>query len=263
MKENHDILQAFEKLVSVVHELRVKCPWDQKQTFDSLRHLTIEETYELADAILKKDYPELKMELGDLLLHIIFYARIAAEQHRFDLSEVIQSQTEKLIRRHPHIYGDVKADTEEEVLQNWEQIKAAEKKQEAGQEKPKSRLEGVPDALPPLVQAYRIQEKVASVGFDWKHKREVLDKVKEELEEIAKAENQEEKESEMGDLLFSIVNYCRFIGINPDDALCKTNLKFKRRFQYIEQKAYQRQKTLSQMNLEELELLWQEAKTQE
>ncbi len=263
MKKNHDFLQAFEKLVSVIHELREKCPWDKKQTFESLRHLTIEETYELADAILKKDYPELKVELGDLLLHIVFYARIAAEQNHFDLSEVIQSQTEKLIRRHPHIYGDVQADTEEEVLKNWEQIKEREKKQEAGNEKPKSRLEGVPDALPPLVQAYRIQEKVVSVGFEWEHTREVLDKVNEELEELEQAENLEEKESEMGDLLFTIVNYCRFIGINPYDALSKTNLKFKRRFQYMEQQAYQRQKTLSEMNPQEMELLWQEAKTQE
>ncbi len=260
MTERNDFLPAFERLVSVVHELREKCPWDKKQTFESLRHLTIEEAYELTDAILTKDYPEMKIELGDLLLHIIFYSRIAEEQSRFALSEVIHSQTEKLIRRHPHIYGDVQADTEEEVLKNWEQIKAEEKKSAAGKEQPKSRLAGVPDSLPPLIQAYRIQEKVSAIGFDWEDSSQVLDKINEELEELHAADNLTDKEEEMGDLLFSLINYCRFAGINPDDALSRTNLKFKQRFNFIEQKAYEKNQNLADMSIDEMEALWKESK---
>ena len=263
MNEQAELLTAFNRLVEVVHELREKCPWDKKQTYESLRHLTLEEAHELAEAILKKDYPEMHEELGDLLLHIIFYARIGAERKHYDLTQVIHTQTEKLIRRHPHIYGEVKADTEEEVLANWEKIKAEEKKQQAGRAKPKSTLEGVPSSLPSLIQAYRIQEKAANVGFDWENPSQVLDKVKEELEEFETANTPEEREAEMGDLLFSIVNYCRFMQINPDDALSRTNLKFKRRFMEVEQGAYAQDKSLSELSLEEMEHLWQQAKKED
>ena len=263
MESNPTLLEAFNKLVNVVHELREKCPWDKKQTFESLRHLTLEEAHEMADAILKKDYEEVHEELGDLMLHIIFYARIGAEKQHFDLQKVIETQTEKLIRRHPHIYGDVQADTEEQVLANWEKIKAEEKKQQAGAESPKSTLAGVPASLPSLIQAYRIQEKAANVGFDWENPAQVLDKVKEELDEFASATSSEEQEAEMGDLLFSIVNYCRFMNINPDDALSRTNLKFKNRFMKVEQAAFSQKKALSEMSLEEMEKHWQAAKKQE
>ena len=263
MREQAELLTAFNRLVEVVHELREKCPWDKKQTYESLRHLTLEEAHELADSILKKDYEEMHEELGDLLLHIIFYARIGAERKHYDLTQVIHTQTEKLIRRHPHIYGEVKADTEEEVLANWERIKAEEKKKQAGEAKPKSTLEGVPTSLPSLIQAYRIQEKAANVGFDWENPSQVLDKVKEELEEFETATTPEEREAEMGDLLFSIVNYCRFMQINPDDALSRTNLKFKKRFMEVEQGAYLQKKSLSELSLEEMETLWQQAKKQD
>lgn len=260
MNEKQELLETFNKLVEVVHELREKCPWDKKQTYESLRHLTLEEAHELAESILKKDYEEMHEELGDLMLHIIFYARIGAEQGHYDLTQVIQTQTDKLIRRHPHIYGDLKADTEEEVLANWEKIKAEEKKKQAGKAIPKSTLEGVPSGLPSLIQAYRIQEKAANVGFDWEDPSQVLDKVKEELEEFESAHTQDEREAEMGDLLFSIVNYCRFMRINPDDALSRTNLKFKKRFMEVEKGAFSQQRTLSDLSLEEMETLWQKAK---
>ncbi len=261
MESNPSLLEAFNKLVNVVHELREKCPWDKKQTYESLRHLTLEEAHEMADAILKKDYEEMHEELGDLMLHIIFYARIGSEKQHFDLQRVIETQTAKLIRRHPHIYGDVQADTEEQVLANWEKIKAEEKKQQAGtKETPKSTLAGVPISLPSLIQAYRIQEKAANVGFDWENPEQVMDKVKEELDEFTSANSPEEREAEMGDLLFSIVNYCRFMNINPDDALSRTNLKFKKRFMEVEKAAFSQQRTLSEMSLEEMEALWQNAK---
>ena len=262
MKHSPDLAPVFLRLVEVVDELRVKCPWDRKQTVDSLRHLTIEETYELADAIIQKDFPEMKEELGDILLHIIFYSRIAAEQEEFELTEVIQTQIDKLIRRHPHIYGDVKAETEEQVKQNWEQIKAKEKAAQArnGQKPRKSTLAGVPSSLPSLIQAYRIQEKVASVGFDWENAEQVWDKVQEELMEFKAAETEAHREEEMGDLLFSIVNYCRFVGINPDDALAKTNAKFTRRFEQVEVAALAQKKELADMSLEEMEVLWEAAK---
>ncbi|MEM6628492.1 MAG: nucleoside triphosphate pyrophosphohydrolase [Bacteroidota bacterium] len=263
MQQPDSLHEAFDKLVSVVHELREKCPWDKKQTFDSLRHLTIEETHELADTIIQKDYSGMHEELGDLLLHIIFYARIGQEQAFFDLTRVIQTQTEKLIRRHPHIYGEVKADTEAEVLANWEKIKAEEKKKNSGANRPKSTLEGVPSSLPALIQAYRVQEKVANVGFEWEKVEEVVDKINEEIAEFNSAQTAEERESEMGDLLFSLVNYCRFVGINPDDALMKTNLKFKRRFMEVEKSAFDREKDLSELSLEEMEAAWQRAKSKE
>ena len=262
MKHHPDLSKVFMRLVEVVDELRVKCPWDRKQTVDSLRHLTIEETYELAEAIVQKDFPEIKEELGDILLHIIFYARIAAEQEEFELTEVIQTQIDKLIRRHPHIYGDVKAETEEQVKQNWEQIKAREKAEQAqnGKAPRKSTLAGVPASLPSLIQAYRIQEKAASVGFDWENGEQVWDKVQEELQEFKEAKSETHREEEMGDLLFSLVNYCRFVGINPDDALAKTNEKFKRRFEQVETEALKQDRELSEMTLEEMEALWQAAK---
>ena len=263
MQQPDSLHEAFDRLVSVVHELRKKCPWDKKQTFDSLRHLTIEETHELADTILQKNYVEMHEELGDLLLHIIFYARIGSEKGDFDLERVIETQTEKLIRRHPHIYGEAKADTEEEVLANWEKIKAEEKKNKSGSKQPKSTLQGVPSSLPSLIQAFRVQEKVANIGFEWEHAEQVIEKIQEEIEEFNDANTPEEKEAEMGDILFSLVNYCRFVGINPDDALMKTNIKFKRRFMEVEKRAFDQHKDLSELSLEEMEAAWQQAKNKE
>jgi len=256
-----ELLAEFQRMVEVVHELREKCPWDRKQTLDSLRHLTIEETYELAEAILEKDYPEIKKELGDLLLHVVFYARIGEELQHFNLTQIISSLTEKLIRRHPHIYGDFVADTPEQVAENWERIKAQEKASQAKNENigRKSVLAGVPVSLPALVQAYRMQEKAANVGFDWDQADQVWEKVKEEILEFEQADPAT-RETEMGDLLFSLVNYCRFTGINPDDALAKTNKKFKQRFQYIETSANQLDKEISALTLDEMEQFWREAK---
>lgn len=256
-----ELLVEFQRLVEVVHELREKCPWDRKQTLESLRHLTIEETYELAEAILEQDYPEIKVELGDLLLHVIFYARIGEEQGHFDLEQIVSSLRAKLIRRHPHIYGDTQADTPEQVKENWEMIKAKEKAEQAalGKLPRKSILNGVPNSLPSLVQAYRIQEKAANVGFDWQDPKDVWAKVKEELLEFEQASGAE-REGEMGDLLFSLVNYCRFTGINPDDALSRSNLKFKSRFQYIEAQALAAGRELSELSLEEMDRFWNEAK---
>lgn len=254
----NDSLKAFERLHEIVAELREKCPWDRVQTKESLRHLTIEETYELADAVLKNDYDEIKVELGDLLLHVLFYTRLAEEKEKFTLEDVITSLSEKLIRRHPHIYGPEAVDSPEEVAVNWELIKAKENK---GKKKDKLTLDGVPRHLPSLIKAMRMQEKAANVGFDWDHEDDVWDKVKEELLEFETAANSEEKEAEMGDLLFSLVNYCRFKGINPEDALAKTNRKFKSRFEYVELQAQAHQKSLQDMSLSEMEAFWQEAKT--
>ena len=253
----NESLKAFERLHEIVEELRQKCPWDRVQTKESLRHLTIEETYELADAILKNDYEEIKVELGDLLLHVLFYTSLAAEKQKFTLEDVITSLNEKLIRRHPHIYGPDAVDSPEEVAVNWELIKAQENK---GKKKKKYTLDGVPQHLPSLIKAMRMQEKAANVGFDWDHEDDVWDKVKEELLEFETAAEGEEKEAEMGDLLFSLVNYCRFKGINPEDALAKTNRKFKSRFEYVEQQAEAQQRALTDMKLPEMEELWQEAK---
>ena len=248
-------LIAFERLLNIMDELRAKCPWDQKQTMESLRHLTIEETYELADAVLKKDVNEIKKELGDLLLHIVFYAKIASETNDFNIADVLNSICDKLIHRHPHIYGNVKATTEQEVKKNWEQLKLKE-----GND---SVLSGVPISLPALIKASRIQEKARGIGFDWEHQTQVWEKVKEELaefEEEQQLNNFAEMENEFGDLLFSLVNYARFIGINPEDALEKTNQKFIKRFQYMEQKSKQQQQLLHELTLDQLEKLWQEAK---
>jgi XTP/dITP diphosphohydrolase len=252
-----DTLTAFQRLEEIVAELRQKCPWDREQTKESIRHLTIEETYELAEAILKDDYEEIKVELGDLLLHVLFYTRMAEEKQQFTLHEVITSLTEKLIRRHPHVYGPEAADDPSQVAINWELIKAKENK---GKKKKKLTLDGVPEHLPSLIKALRMQEKAANVGFDWENPKQVWEKVKEEILEFEKAEGKEEREAEMGDLLFSLVNYCRFIDINPEDALARTNQKFKQRFEFVETSAQQEGKTLQELSLPEMEALWQQAK---
>jgi XTP/dITP diphosphohydrolase len=248
-------LQAFDRLLTIMDELREQCPWDQKQTMETLRPLTIEETYELGDAILDADLNEVKGELGDLLLHIVFYAKIGSETNDFDISDVINGICEKLIHRHPHIYSDVEVKDETEVKQNWENLKLKEGK--------KSVLEGVPKSLPALVKASRIQEKVAGVGFDWEHSDQVWDKVEEEIGELKeeiKNNNQHAIEDEFGDVLFSLINYARFLNINPDNALERTNKKFVKRFKYLEKKAKGLQKSLSDMTLAEMDVYWEEAK---
>jgi XTP/dITP diphosphohydrolase len=248
-------LKAFDRLLTIMDELRTQCPWDKKQTLKSLRHLTIEETYELGDAILNNDLQEVKKELGDLLLHIVFYAKIGSETNDFDIADVANSICEKLIHRHPHIYGDVKVANEAEVKQNWEKLKLKEGKA--------SVLEGVPKNLPALVKASRIQEKVAGVGFDWEESHQVWDKVEEELKEFkdeVRKGNQEAMEQEFGDVLFSMVNYARFLNINPENALETTNKKFTKRFQYLESKAKFLNKSLSDMTLAEMDVFWEEAK---
>lgn len=247
-------LESFGRLLKIMDELREQCPWDKKQTLESLRHLSIEEVYELSDAILSGDKQEIKKELGDVLLHIVFYARIGSETGDFDIKDVIDSLCEKLIVRHPHIYGDVKVKDEEEVKQNWEQIKLKEAKGE------KTLLSGVPKGLASLVKAYRMQEKAAQVGFDWPDVKQVWDKVEEELSEIQASTNERGREEEFGDLLFALVNYARFTGINPDDALEKTNRKFKSRFEYIEQQAGLQGRQLNEMTLDEMDAIWNQAK---
>lgn len=257
-------LKAFERLLNIMNELREKCPWDKKQTLESLRHLTIEETYELADAILERDsisgMEKIKKELGDLLLHIVFYARIASETSDFDITDVMNSLCEKLIHRHPHIYGDVKVENEQQVKENWEKLKLQEGKKEEN----KSVLGGVPVSLPALVKASRIQEKARAVGFDWEKPEQAWNKVKEELsefkEEVEKKAAKEKIEAEFGDVLFSLINYARFIGINPENALEKTNKKFIRRFQYLEKEANGAGRQLSDMTLEEMDVYWNKAK---
>ncbi len=248
-------LQAFERLLTIIEELRAQCPWDKKQTMQSLRHLTIEETYELGDAILEDDLEEVKNELGDVLLHIVFYAKIGSETDDFDIADVCNTICEKLIHRHPHIYGDVKVRDEADVLRNWETSKLKEGR--------KSVLEGVPKGLPALVKANRIQDKVAGVGFDWEKPEQVWEKVQEELqefqEEIASGDS-EKMEAEFGDVIFSLVNYARFLDINPENALERTNKKFTDRFQYLEQKARELGKPLKDMTLAEMDVFWEEAK---
>jgi len=252
---------AFERLVGILNTLRAECPWDRKQTMESLRHLTIEELYELTDAILDKDYPEVKKELGDVLMHLLFYAKIAEEEGHFTLVESINAVCDKLIVRHPHIYGSVKVADEEDVKNNWEQIKL--------EEGSRSVLSGVPKGLPALVKAYRIQDKVRGVGFDWADKNEVWKKVEEELSEfkqesdIARGEavDPEKAESEFGDLLFSLINYARHAGINPENALERTNKKFIARFSHIEQRAKETGRALRDMSLAEMDAYWEEAKT--
>jgi XTP/dITP diphosphohydrolase len=248
-------LQAFERLLNIMDDLREKCPWDMKQTIQSLRHLTIEETYELGDAILDNDLSEVKKELGDLLLHIVFYAKIGSETNDFDIADVCNEICEKLIHRHPHIYSDTVVKDEEEVKQNWEKLKLKEGK--------KSVLEGVPRSLPALVKASRIQDKVKGVGFDWEEPHQVWDKVQEELQELqveVEAGDQDKIEAEFGDVLFSMINYARFLNVNPEDALERTNKKFIKRFQYLESKAGELGKPLMDMTLAEMDIFWNEAK---
>ena len=248
-------LQSLERLLDIMDELREKCPWDRKQTFETLRHLTIEETYELGDAILENNLDEIKKELGDLLLHIFFYSKIGSEKKSFDIADVANQIADKLIRRHPHIYGETNVEDADQVVKNWEDIKLKEGK--------KSVLEGVPNSLPALVKAYRIQEKVSGVGFDWDKKEAVLEKVKEELDELRTeidAGDSKKMEAELGDVMFSLVNYARFLKINPENALELTNKKFIRRFKYIEDKALKCQRKVSELSNEEMEILWEEAK---
>jgi len=248
-------LKAFDRLLTIMDELREECPWDKKQTMQSLRHLTIEETYELGDAILDDNLEQVKNELGDLLLHIVFYSKIASETKTFDIADVANSNCEKLIHRHPHVYGDLKVSNEAEVKENWEQLKLKEGKA--------SVLEGVPRSLPALVKASRIQEKVAGVGFDWENSNQVWEKVQEELEEFKielDASNKVSMEKEFGDVLFSLINYARSIGINPENALELTNKKFIRRFQFLEDKAKEMKRSLNDMTLNEMDVFWEEAK---
>jgi XTP/dITP diphosphohydrolase len=248
---------SFLRLLQIMDELREKCPWDKKQTIESIRHLTIEETFELSDAILKGNLNEVKKELGDLLLHIVFYSRIASETHAFDIKDVMDALSEKLIYRHPHIYGDVKADTEDQVKQNWEQLKQKEK------DGNKSVLAGVPNSMPALLKAYRIQEKARAVGFDWEKPEHVFEKVKEELSEFeseVKEKNQKNAEKEFGDILFSLINYARFLDINPEDALEQTNQKFIRRFAHMESRVREQGKNIADCKLDELDQYWNEAK---
>jgi len=255
MNSREQQLQAFDRLLTIMDELRAQCPWDKKQTLQSLRHLTIEETYELGDAILENDLMEVKNELGDLLLHIVFYAKIGSETQDFDMGDVANDICEKLISRHPHIYGDVQVADEEEVKQNWEALKLKEGK--------KSVLEGVPKSLPALVKANRIQDKVAGVGFDWEKPEQVFEKLQEELEELQheiKEGNEAKIEAEFGDVLFSMINYARFLKVDPENALERTNKKFIKRFQYLEAKSKELNTPLSEMTLGEMDVYWNEAK---
>ena len=252
-------LTAFDRLLTIMDKLRISCPWDSKQTLESLRYLTIEETYELSDAILEKDMEEIKKELGDLMLHLVFYSKIASETNAFDITDVLNGISEKLIRRHPHIYGNVIANNADAVANNWEEIKLKEGAQ-------KTVLGGVPASLPAMVKAYRIQEKARGVGFDWDHVGQVWDKVQEELGELQfeKLNGTHDKiEDEFGDLLFALINYARFLDINPEDALERTNKKFIRRFNFIEQRVKEAGKSMHDMTLAELDVFWNQAKSME
>lgn len=254
-------LMAFDRLLTIMDDLREKCPWDKKQTMESLRHLTIEETYELSDAILEGNKEEIRKELGDLMLHLVFYSKIGSETGDFDVSEVLHSICDKLVARHPHIYGDAKVENEQQVKENWEKLKLKEKGN-------KSVLGGVPQSLPALVKAMRIQEKARGVGFDWEEKKQVWGKVEEEMQEFKEHFNaetsetidQEKAEAEFGDLLFSLVNYARFLDLNPETALERTNKKFIKRFQHLESRAKELGKNLSDMTLSEMDVFWEEAK---
>lgn len=249
-------LDAFNELLDIMDKIREECPWDKKQTIQSLRHLTIEETYELGDAILDNDLPEIKKELGDLLLHIVFYAKIASEKEAFDIADVIEHINKKLIHRHPHVFGDVKVNNVQDVEKNWEKLKLKEGK--------KSILEGVPRSLPAMIKASRIQDKAACSGFDWEEPDQVFDKVKEELAELSAEIKQGKKdkiEGEFGDVLFSLINYARFIEVDPESALEKTNKKFIKRFQFLEKEAKKSGKQLSDMTLTEMDAHWEKSKT--
>ena len=246
-------LEAFDRLLTIMDELRENCPWDKKQTMETLRHLTIEETYELSDAIIENDLDEVKKELGDLMLHMVFYARIGREKKSFDVDDVLNSVCDKLINRHPHIYGDLNAEDEEPVKANWEKIKLKEKGN-------RSVLGGVPKSLPALVKAMRIQEKARGVGFDWDNQDQVWEKVNEEMEEFQQETDKEKQAGEFGDLLFSLINYARFVDINPEEALERTNKKFIKRFQYLESESKKDGKSLGEMTLEEMDAYWERAK---
>ncbi len=251
--------EAFERILNIMDDLRSQCPWDKVQTWESLRTLTIEEVYELVEAIQNNDKQEIKKELGDVLLHIVFYAKIASEEKAFDIAEVIHALSEKLIRRHPHIYGDTQVADAQEVSQNWEQIKLKEKGNQ-------SVLGGVPSSLPALIKAYRLQDKARGVGFDWKEKEQVWDKVREELGELEvemKAENTDKMEAELGDFLFSVINMARLYGINPENALERTNRKFIHRFKHLEEMTLKKGRSLHDMSLEEMDVYWNQAKKME
>lgn len=252
MNSKEEKLKAFGRLLDIMDDLREKCPWDKKQTLQSLKNNTIEETYELIDAIQQEDMVEIKKELGDLMLHLVFYSKIASEKKSFDIADVLNSVCEKLIFRHPHIYGEVKVENEEEVLQNWEKLKLKEGN--------KSVLGGVPSALPAMIKAYRIQEKVKNVGFEFENNEQLFDKIQEEIKEFESEIEQEKKETEFGDVLFSLVNFARFNGINPEDALEKTNKKFIQRFKKMEEIIRNKNLILSEMNLRQLDENWNEAK---
>lgn len=246
-------LEAFDRLLTVMDELRENCPWDKKQTWESLRHLTVEETYELSDAIIEGDWQEVKKELGDLMLHNVFYARIASEQQRFNMADVLNAICDKLIERHPHVYGDVVANDDEAVKANWEKIKL-----KTGN---KSVLQGVPKSLPALVKAVRIQDKARGVGFDWERKEQVWEKVEEEMKEFQTETDKEKKMQEFGDLIFSLVNYARFLDIDPEEALERTNKKFIKRFQFLETESAKDGKKLGEMTLAEMDVYWNRAKS--
>ena len=255
MSDRKKQLEAIDRLLTIMDDLREQCPWDRKQTFESLRHLTIEETYELSESLLKGSPEDIKSELGDLLLHIVFYAKIGSEQSSFDIADVANRICDKLIQRHPHVYGDIEVADEKEVKQNWEQLKLKHDR--------KGVLDGVPDSLPSLIKAYRMQEKAAGVGFDWDQTVGVMQKIEEELQEFYDEVDRNDKastEAEFGDLLFSLVNYARFIGINPDDALSRANQKFRSRFAGMEKKISNRQINMNQLKLDDWEKLWQEVK---
>ncbi|MFV0151185.1 nucleoside triphosphate pyrophosphohydrolase [Empedobacter falsenii] len=252
MNTRKDQLRAFERLLDIMDELREKCPWDRKQTMETLRTLSIEEIYELSDAIIEKDSDEIKKELGDVFLHLVFYSKIASEQQNFDVADVLNGICDKLIHRHPHIYGDVEANTEEKVLQNWEQIKLKEGN--------KSVLSGVPTSLPAMVKAYRIQDKVKGIGFEFENSEQVFDKIVEEINEFKNEENPLDKEMEFGDILFSLINYGRFNGINSEDALERSNKKFIRRFQKLEEITKENNQNIADLTISELENLWNLAK---
>lgn len=258
MKDFTNEKEAFGRLLNIMDDLRAQCPWDKKQTLESLRYLTIEEVYELSDAILEKNLDELKGEIGDLMLHMVFYAKIGSEKKAFNITDVLHGICDKLVHRHPHIYGDSNAKTEEEVKANWEKLKLKEGK--------KSVLQGVPKSLPAMVKATRIQEKARGAGFDWENKKQVWKKVNEELHELhnelKKNSKAEAVENELGDVLFSLINYARFIGVNPEDALERTNKKFISRFQHIEKRAAENNLELSDMTLEQMDIFWEEAKKQ-
>ncbi len=253
MKSREKELKAFNRLLDIMDDLREKCPWDKKQTLESLRHLTIEEVYELSDAIIDSDLEEIKNELGDLMLHLVFYSKIGSEKKAFDITDVLNGVCEKLIYRHPHIYSDVKVDDEEEVKRNWEKLKLKEKGK-------RSVLQGVPKSLPSIIKALRIQEKVKGIGFDFESKEQVWNKIQEELYEFKNAKTFEDQELEFGDVMFSMINYARFVEINPELALEKTNKKFMKRFQKMEKLIKNRKLSIEVLSLKELDDYWKQAK---